>query len=64
MPKEAMNFTYGDLILIEMALLEKIQKLDLSLQSGQYISELVGKLEYQLQDIRSAASQQLSSELG
>ena len=54
-----MNFTYGDLILIEIALLEKIQKLDLALQSGQYMSEMIGKIEYQLQTLRTQADIQL-----
>jgi len=44
----AMNLTFGDLILIEIALVTYIKQLDLSMQSGQYISELLGKLEYQL----------------
>lgn len=52
---EAMNLTYGDLILIEIALLEKLKGLDLSMQSGQYFSELIGKIEYQLQALRGAA---------
>jgi hypothetical protein len=56
---EAMNLTYGDLILIEIALLEKLKGLDLSMQSGQYFSELIGKIEYQLQQLRGAADSQL-----
>lgn len=59
----AMNLTYGDYIVIELALLQYIQKLDLSLQSGQYLSELIGKLEYQLTSLRSSAGVQLSSEI-
>lgn len=45
--KEAMNLTYGDLIIIEIALVNYIKELDLSMQAGQYISELLGKIDYQ-----------------
>ncbi len=53
---KAMNLTYGDLILIEMALLEKVGQLDLSMQSGIYFSELIGKVEYQLQEMKVASA--------
>ncbi len=52
MPKEAMNLTFGDFIIIEIALVHYIKGLDLSMQSGQYISELLGKIEYELAEIR------------
>ena len=55
MPK-AMNLTFGDLIFIEIALVHYTKELDLSMQSGQYISELLGKIEYELSQIRQAAS--------
>jgi len=54
MPK-AMNLTFGDLIIVEIALIMYLQKLDLSMQSGQYMSELLGKIEYELSQIRLAA---------
>ncbi len=57
---EAMNFTYGDLIMIELTLLSYVKEIDLSLQSGQYFSELIGKIEYNLSEIKAAAGQQLS----
>ena len=57
MPK-AMNLTYGDLILIEIALVVYLKELDLSMQSGQYFSELLGKVEYELSEIRAAAGTQ------
>jgi hypothetical protein len=56
---EAMNLTFGDLILLQIVLLEKIKQLDLSMQSGQYFSELLGKIEYQLHQLRAAADRQL-----
>ena len=54
MPK-AMNLTFGDFIMLEIALVHYMKDLDLSMQSGQYISELLGKLEYELSQIRLAA---------
>jgi len=57
---KAMNLTYGDLILIEIALLTFIKTLDLSMQSGQYISELLGKIEYELSSMRKEAEIQLN----
>ena len=57
---KAINLTFGDLIIIEIALVTYCKELDLSMQSGQYISELLGKIEYQLAEIRAAAGTQLS----
>ena len=53
---EAMNLSYGDLIIIEIALVTYMKDLDLSMQSGQYISELLGKLEYQLAQIKAGVA--------
>lgn len=60
---KAINLTYGDLIFIELALTEKMGQLDLSMQCGMYYSELIGKIEYQLQQLRSAAETQLGPSL-
>lgn len=54
-----MNLTYGDLIFIELALTEKMGQLDLSMQCGMYYSQLIGKIEYQLQQLQAAADKQL-----
>ena len=54
MPK-AMNLTFCDFIMLEIALVSYLKDLDLSMQSGQYISELLGKLEYELSQIKLAA---------
>ena len=56
MDNKAMNLTFGDLIIVEIALVHYIKELDLSMQSGQYISELLGKIEYTLAQLRQAAS--------
>ena len=56
MGNEAMNFTFGDLIIVEIAIVNYMKELDLSMQSGQYLSELLGKVEYNLSQIRVNAS--------
>lgn len=61
MPK-AMNLTFGDLIIVEIALVNYLKDLDLSMQSGQYLSELLGKIEYQLAQIKAAAGKALPQE--
>lgn len=53
---KAMNLTFGDLIIVEIALVHYVKDLDLSMQSGQYISELLGKVEYTLSQLRQAAT--------
>jgi len=63
MPDEAKNLQFGDLIVLELALLFYLKEVDLSLQSGQFVSELVGKLEYALSEIREAANLHLSTAL-
>ena len=59
---KAMNLTFGDFIMLEIALVHYIQNLDLSMQSGQYITELIGKLEYQMAQIKQTAEKQLPLE--
>ena len=56
MENKAMNLTFGDLILLEIALVNYLKDLDLSMQSGQYISEILGKLEYELAQLRTAVT--------
>ena len=56
MPKQAMNLTFGDLVMLEIALVHYLQNLDLSMQSGQYVTELIGKLEFNMSDIKNAAA--------
>jgi len=62
MPK-AMNLTYGDLIILEIALVVYLKDLDLSMQSGQYLSEVLGKIEFNLAELREAAGTQLGAGL-
>ncbi len=54
MENKAMNLTFGDLMIAEIALISYMKDLDLSLQSGQVISELIGKLEYAMAEIKRA----------
>ena len=56
---KAMNLSFGDLIIIEIALIHYLKDLDLSMQSGQYMSELLGKIEYELASIKDAATKQI-----
>ena len=56
MENKAMNLTFGDFIMLEIALVHYIKELDLSMQSGQYVSELLGKLEDELAQIRMASA--------
>lgn len=53
------EFTYGDLITVEMILVEKMKNIDLSLHSGQYMVSLLGKIEYKIGSIQDAAEQQI-----
>ncbi len=62
MPK-AMNLTFGDLIFIEIALVHYIQNLDLSMQCGQFVTELVGKVEYQMAEIKQIGGAAITREL-
>lgn len=54
-----MNLTFGDLILVEIALLHYLKDIDLALQSGQYMSQLLGKIEFELGQLNQAAGSQL-----
>ena len=59
---KAMNLTFGDFIMLEIALVHYVQNLDLSMQSGQYVTELIGKLEYEMTQIKQAAGKQFNQE--
>ena len=60
---KAMNLTYGDLILIEIALTQYLSNLDLSMQAGQYISELLGKVEYNLAELRQVTEANINRDI-
>lgn len=53
------EFTYGDLITMELMLVDKIKNVDLSLQSGQYMVSLLGKIEQQIGAIATQATAQI-----
>ena len=53
------DFTYGDLITLEMVLVEKMKNVDLSLHSGQYMVSLLGKIEHKIGAISAAAEKQI-----
>lgn len=54
MDLKAMNLTFGDFLIIEIALVHYIKELDLSMQSGQFITELLGKIEYSMAQLKLA----------
>ena len=56
------EFTYGDLIVLEIFLAEKIKEMDLSMQSGQFMISLLGKIEYKLSQLGKAVGQQIGLE--
>jgi len=60
MSNKAMNLAFGDFIIIELALVNYIKDFDLSMQAGQYVSEILGKIEYELARLREASSTQLA----
>lgn len=51
-----MDFTLGDLILIELSLIRDAKDLDLSMQAGQQYMEIIGKCEGGIQKLRAAAN--------
>lgn len=60
---KAMNLTFGDYIMLEIALVHYIQNLDLSMMSGQYVTELIAKLEYEMAQIKAVGGHQIEREL-
>lgn len=49
-----MNYTGGDLIILEIALQHYLKGIDLSTHAGQYMTSLLGKLENHLQQLSEA----------
>lgn len=60
MTDKAMNLTFGDFIIIEIALVHYMAGLDLGMVSGQYLTKLLGKIEYELSHVEQAAETQLA----
>ncbi|KKK49819.1 hypothetical protein LCGC14_3131230, partial [marine sediment metagenome] len=50
-------------ILLEIALIHYMQNLDLSMQCGRVVTELIGKIEYQMAELQQAAEKQAPQEL-
>lgn len=50
------EYTLGDLIIIELALVTFIKDLDLSMQAGQQLSQIIGKTEFQINRIQETLS--------
>ncbi len=60
---KAMNLTLGDLIILEIALVHYLQNLDLAMTCGQVVTELIGKIEYQMAEIQGAMKKQFPTGL-
>jgi hypothetical protein len=50
------NFTLGDLMILELALLQLIEKTDLSTQIGIQLLDLLGKCEKGLRELSASQS--------
>jgi len=54
----ALPLSLGDFILIEIALAQFLKGMDLSMQAGQQMANVIGKIEYQIGELTQAAGQQ------
>ena len=57
------DFTYGELMLISIALLTFLKDLDITLEAGIAIQEAVAKTETKMKTLRATASEQLPESL-
>lgn len=57
------DFTFGELMLIQIALLALLKDLDITLEAGIAIQESVAKTETKLKTLRNAAKDQLPESL-
>jgi len=58
-----MQLTLGDLLIIEIAMANFLNGIDLSMQAGQQAAEIIGKLEYQIGAIKTAVVKQDTTKL-
>lgn len=58
-----MELTLGDLVIIEFALANFLKGIDLSMQAGQQVAQIIGKLEYQIGRISEQAAKQTTTGL-
>lgn len=58
------ELSYGDFIIMQISLLQYTQTLDLSTQAGQYVSQILGKVEYQLTRLKQLSEQRPNSIAG
>jgi len=56
-------FTLGDLIIMELALVQFLKNMDISMQCGQQVNETIGKIEFSIAKIKAAAAQQIVNPL-
>lgn len=53
------NFTFGDLIVLQLALQKYIKDVDLTTSAGHYCSQLVAKIECQMNKLAQAGNEQI-----
>jgi hypothetical protein len=58
-----LELTLGDLVLIELALANFLKGVDLSMQAGQQMATIIGKIEYQIGRIGEQAARQIGAGL-
>ena len=49
----AMNLTFGDLLILQHAILAYTRNIDMTTLAGQHLQELLGKVEYQMRSIQA-----------
>ena len=58
-----LELTLGDLVLIELAIANFLKGIDLSMQAGQQMAQIIGKVEYQIGRIAEMAAKQTTTGL-
>lgn len=53
-----MQFTIGDLIIMEIALVDFFKDIDLSLAVGKQIQETIARIEYSIAELQTATATQ------
>lgn len=51
-------FTLGDLVIIEIALVQFFKDVDINMSAGAQVSEIIGKIEIEIGKIKAAHSEQ------
>ncbi len=57
------DFTYGEMMIVSLALLSMLKDVDATLEVGTALQEMIGKVEMSLKTLRAAAADQLPESL-